>query len=150
VANWCGSCRREGRTAGELLADNVRRCVATVSKVSPQSQLCIWSDMFDPHHNAHDDFYLVNGDLAGSWEGLPRETVVVNWNHGEADKSLPFFGGRGHEQVLAGFYDDAPGQIASWLATGKNTTGVNGVMYTTWRSDFSKLEDFARAAWGGK
>jgi hypothetical protein len=112
--------------------------------------MCIWSDMFDPAHNARDDFYLVNGDLAESWEGLPREMIVVNWNHGQAAQSLPFFGGRGHEQVLAGFYDGDPRQIASWLSTGRSTRGVNGAMYTTWQGDFTQLEAFAEAAWGGK
>jgi hypothetical protein len=150
LANWCGSCRREGRTAGELLADNVRQCVLAIRRVNPSAHLCIWSDMFDPHHNAHDNFYLVNGDLAGSWLGLPKEMTVVNWNHGAAEKSLPFFGERGHTQVLAGFYDGNPRDIASWLKTGRSTTGVTGAMYTTWRNDFSQLETFAQAAWGGR
>jgi hypothetical protein len=150
VANWCDSCRKEGRTAGRLLADNVRRCVAIVREVNPDAGLCVWSDMFDPHHNAHDEFYLVNGDLAGSWEGLPREMIVVNWNHGEAAKSMSFFGERGHDQVLAGYYDHDPRQIASWLKTGATAPGAHGAMYTTWQNDFSKLEEFARAAWGQK
>ena len=32
--------------------------------------LYIWSDMFDPGHNAHDHFYEVEGTIAGSWIGL--------------------------------------------------------------------------------
>ncbi len=98
--------------------------------------------------NAHDNFYLVNGDLAGSWLGLPKEMTVINWNHGAADKSLAFFGERGHTQILAGFYDGNPRDIASWLKTGRTTTGVTGAMYTTWRNDFSQLETFAQSAWG--
>lgn len=148
VANWCDSCRQEDRTAGELLALNVRRCVAVIRKINPQAKLAIWSDMFDPHHNARQDFYLVNGDLTGSWEGLPAEMIVVNWNHEHAAQSLPFFGGRRHEQVLAGYYDSQPREIAAWLNIGRNTRGVTGVMYTTWRNDFSQLEAFAQAAWG--
>lgn len=148
VANWCDSCRKEGRTAGELLAENVRRCVATIRKANPRAQLAIWSDMFDPHHNARQDFYLVNGDLAGSWEGLPAEMIVVNWNHEKAAQSLPFFGNRGHDQVLAGYYDHDPRQIALWLKAGGATRGVTGAMYTTWSNNFSQLEAFAQAAWG--
>lgn len=148
LANWCGSCRREGRTAGQLLAENVRHCAAVVRGVNPRATLCVWSDMFDPHHNAHDNFYLVNGTLAGSWEGLPEDMVVINWNHGKASQSLPFFGARGNEQVLAGYYDQAPDRIASWLKTGSGVRGVNGAMYTTWKNNFSDLEAFARNAWG--
>ena len=152
LANWCGSCRREGRTAGEVLADNVRQCVASIRKVNPSAHLCIWSDMFDPFHNAHDNFYLVNGNLAGSWLGLPNEMTVVNWNHGAAEKSLPFFGDRGHTQVLAGFYDGNPRDIAAWLKTGRATTGVTGAMYTTdlEGTTSSTWEAFARSAWGIK
>jgi hypothetical protein len=150
VANWCDACRREGRSAGELLAENVRQTVAAIRRVNRDANLCIWSDMFDPHHNAHDGFYLVNGDLAGSWAGLTREMTVVNWNHDQAAKSLPFFGERGNRQVLAGFYDGDPQSIAGWLKTGANVSGVDGAMYTTWQNDFRQLETFARAAWGGR
>ncbi|HEX6985752.1 MAG TPA: hypothetical protein VF170_10255, partial [Planctomycetaceae bacterium] len=149
VANWCDACRKEGRTAGGLLAENVSRCAAIVKKVDPDAELCVWSDMFDPHHNARADFYLVNGDLAGSWEGLPKEMTVVNWNSGRPKESLPFFGGRGHRQVLAGYYDGDPKGIAGWLKAADGVPGVDGVMYTTWRGDFSGLEAFAEAAWGG-
>jgi hypothetical protein len=150
VANWCGSCRREGRTAGELLAENVKQVIAAVRRVNRDAHLCIWSDMFDPHHNAHDGFYLVNGDLAGSWLGLPRDMTVVNWNHDQAARSLPFFAERGHQQVLAGYYDGDPQSIAGWLKAGNNLSGVTGAMYTTWKNDFRHLETFARSAWGGK
>ncbi len=150
VANWCQSCNREGRSAGELLADNMRNCVRVIRGINVDADLCVWSDMFDPHHNAHDDFYLVNGDLAGSWEGLPEEMIIINWNHGSAEESLPFFGQRGHQQVLSGFYDNDPRDIADWIAIGGDNNGISGAMYTTWQSDFSQLETFAEAAWGGR
>ena len=31
-----------------------------IHRVNPRAGLCIWSDMFDPHHNAVDNFYLVH------------------------------------------------------------------------------------------
>ncbi len=148
VANWCDSCNREGRTAGELLAENMRNCVRVIRDINPEAELCVWSDMFDPHHNAHDDFYLVNGDLAGSWEGLPADMIIINWNHDAAAESLPFFGERGHRQVLSGFYDHDPRDIRDWLDLGGDNTGVDGAMYTTWQDDFSQLETFAESAWG--
>jgi hypothetical protein len=148
VANWCGSCNQEGRTAGELLAENMRNCVRVIRGINPEAELCVWSDMFDPHHNAHDDFYLVNGDLGGSWEGLPEEMIIINWNHGAAAESLSFFGERGHEQVLSGFYDNDPRDIPGWIEAGGSGNGVTGAMYTTWQDDFSQLETFAESAWG--
>jgi hypothetical protein len=115
------------------------------------SQVCVWSDMFDPQHNAVNDFYLVNGNLTGSWEGLPHDMIVVNWNHGKAAKSLPWFSQRGHSQVLAGYYDHDAAGITGWLKTGvESKSSVRGAMFTTWREDFSQLESFAKYAWGNK
>lgn len=148
VANWSLPEEQAAQSAGEVLANNVRRCVQIIRNINPQAQLCIWSDMFDPHHNAVKNFYLVNGDLTGSWKGLPKDMTVVNWNSGKPDHSLPFFANRGHSQVLAGYYDASPEDIRRWLAAGKNLPGITGVMYTTWKSNFTDLEKFATAAWG--
>jgi hypothetical protein len=69
--------------------------------------------------------------------------IVVNWNSGQPDRSLPFFADRGHRQILAGFYDAPVARLDPWLAAARNVHGPHGLMYTTWRSDFSKLEAFA-------
>jgi hypothetical protein len=101
--------------------------------------------MFDPHHNAIDHYYLVNGDLADSWNGLSRDVIVVNWNFGVREESLKFFADRGQQQVLAGFYDADAGQIGEWLKVVREQKirGVTGVMYTTWKQDYSQLREFA-------
>lgn len=148
MANWSEPDRRSGRSAGRQLADNVRRCAEIIRRQSPGARLCVWSDMFDPHHNAVKDYYLVNGDLAGSWEGLDPDVTIVNWNSGKPDRSLPFFAERGHSQVLAGYYDRAPEQIRGWMEKARKGPGLRGVMYTTWRGNFADLEKFAKAAWG--
>ena len=72
VANWCQACQQRGLTPGGLLADNVRQCTAILKSVNPRARIFVWSDMFDPHHNAVDQYYLVNGTLKGSWEGLSK------------------------------------------------------------------------------
>jgi hypothetical protein len=79
--------------------------VEIVRAVNPKAKLVVWSDMFDPHHNAVDRYYLVNGSLKGSWEGLPKDVAVANWNSGKAAASLKWFADRGHAQVIAGDYD---------------------------------------------
>ncbi len=150
VANWLGRGRTGDRTAGALLADNLRQTTSLVNRVNRQAKLCVWSDMFDPHHNAvKGPYYLVNGSLAGSWEGLPRGITIINWNSGKAKESMTFFDRLGHRQVLAGYYDDDPAKIRSWLEQAQGISSVKGVMYTTWRDNYSDLEAFAKAAWGG-
>lgn len=148
VANWSADEMRSNATAGKVLADNVRRCLELVHEINPQAKTAIWSDMFDPHHNAQKEpFYLVNGDLKGSWEGLSKDTLVINWNSGKPAESTQFFGDRGHSQVLAGYYDSDPAAIKVWLKASQGNR-VTGVMYTTWQSNFDDLEAFAKAAWG--
>lgn len=150
VANWTDDELKPGRSAGELLAENVRRCVEVVRRINPSARLCFWSDMFDPHHNAVKNFYLVNGDLAGSCEGLPKDAIILNWNSAKPRESLPFFANHGHEQVLAGYYDGRADSIRSWLAAGEGMPKIEGAMYTTWQHNFTQLEAFAGFAWGSK
>jgi len=150
VANWDEACRSRGLTPGELLADNVRRCVKIIRDISPDAKIWVWSDMFDPHHNAVDDYYLVNGSWAGSWEGLPSDVGIVNWANHLKGKNLKWFADRGHEQILAGYYDHEDWVIQEWLGAGEGLPGIVGAMYTTWQDDYSDLETWAAEAWGGR
>lgn len=146
VANWCAACQARNLTAGQLLADNVSRCARIAHSIDPKLDLVVWSDMFDPHHNAVADYYLVRGSLAGSWEGLPRSMLIANWNSGQAGNSLAFFAGRGHRQVLAGYYD-APALegFSTWDQAARGVPGVVGFMYTTWQARFEALGRYAEA-----
>ncbi len=142
-------CENTGKTPGEILADNVKRCTAIVRKYDPDKPVFVWSDMFDPTHNAAKTgrYYLVKGDgpWYGSWKGLPAEVTVVNW-HGFPEHrldSLEHFAKLGHKQILAGYYDADVGRIDDWLADAAKVQGVVGVMYTTWRQNYADLEKFA-------
>lgn len=144
VANWCRGCQGRKKTPGQLLAENMRRCVAAVRAIDPKAKIIVWSDMFDPNHNARAGYYLVNGTLAGSWEGVPKDVAIANWNGGKARESLKFFSGRGHEQVIAGYYDAGVKGFTRWHEAAKGVKGVTGFMYTTWRGDYSQLEAYGR------
>jgi hypothetical protein len=151
VAGQCGLCRKEGVTAGQVLAENVRRCAAMIRKIEPEAEIFVWSDMFDPHHNAVDKYYLVGSTLAGAWEGLDPSIRIANWNSGHRDQSLPFFAGRGHKQILAAYYDaaDTKAQLEGWLNSAAKVQGVEGVMYTTWQQNYKDVEAFAKVLRGG-
>lgn len=146
VANWCKACQARKLTPGALLADNARRCVAILKETIPKVQVATWSDMFDPHHNAVASYYLVNGSLEGSWKGLPPEVLIANWNSGKAKASLEWFAGRGHSQVLAGYYDgDDLTSFQTWDTAAKGVPRVAGFMYTTWQSKYGLLERYGNA-----
>ncbi len=144
LMGWDKSFEQLGMTPGQVAADNARVCVEHLRSLNAHRRIFVWSDMFDPHHNAVDNYYLVNGDLTGSWEGLDKRVAIVNWNFGVRAESLKFFADRGHQQILAGFYDADAEQIGKWLETVKTSEikGVIGVMYTTWNQDYSQLKEF--------
>jgi hypothetical protein len=146
VMNWCKACQDRRLTPGQILADNVRRCTAILRELDPKIEPVVWSDMFDPWHNAVASYYLVNGTLAGSWEGLARDVTVANWNGGKMRTSLEFFADRGHRQVIAGYYDvDDLSGFTGWDAAARGVKGVDGFMYTTWSEKFRLLEEYGRA-----
>jgi hypothetical protein len=149
VANWCRTCRKAHQTPGQLLAANVRRCVRILKDINPRVRIVVWSDMFDPFHNAVDHYFLVNGSLKGSWEGLPRDVLIANWNSDKAAASLQWFAKRGHEQVIAGYYDSDLGNFRQWDAAARGVPKVTGFMYTTWTQNYNHLEAYGRAI-GGK
>jgi hypothetical protein len=75
----------------------------------------------------------------------------MNWNFGQRDESLAFFAKRGHPQVIAGYYDGPLEDVRAWLDSAAKVKDVKGFMYTTWRNDYSKLEEVAaileKAGW---
>jgi hypothetical protein len=140
-----------GKTPGQLLAENVRKCVELVRAEDAGKPIYVWSDMFDPYHNAKKAgrYYLVKGDgpWFGSWEGLAKEVVLVNWNSDPAKRvaSLRHFADRGHRQILAGYYDGPVGAIRDWLRDARKVPGsLAGAMYTTWQNQYRDLEAFGR------
>ena len=143
VLNWCDACQKRNLDAGAILAENVKSCIQILKTVNPGGRICVWSDMFDPNHNAHGNYYLVRGDLAGSWNGLEKDVIIVPWYFGKRGESLKFFADRGHQQLIAGYYDAKPEQVTQWLEAAKNVEGVIGVMYTTWQHQYTDLERFA-------
>ncbi|HET6248807.1 MAG TPA: hypothetical protein VFE47_14010 [Tepidisphaeraceae bacterium] len=143
TCNFDEACESKKQTPGELLAANVREC----TKLLRPQKAAVWNDMFDPYHNAvKGPYYLVNGPYTNSWEGLDKDVLVVNWNHGKRDQSLKFFADRGNRQLIAGYYDNDLSEFSQWLASAKKVNGVVGYMYTTWRGDYSAIEKFAKMA----
>jgi hypothetical protein len=113
--------------------------------------------MFDPNMNAVNNYYLVEGDLTGSWTGLPADVIVMNWNLPALNTSATWFSGKNpqqpvaHQQVIAGYYDSGNGGTSATteLAQVSGIPGVLGLMYTTFADDYSQLGAFASAARAG-
>jgi len=151
VVNQCALCRSRGLTAGQLLAWNVRQAAAIIRDLRPDAGIWVWSDMFDPMHNAVDHYYAANGTLRGSWEGLDPDVGVVNWFGGLEGRNATFFAERGLRQMLAGYYDaDDTGEgIDEWLDRTARVPGIVGAMYTTWQDRYDAMDVWSSRAWGG-
>jgi len=151
VMNQCALCQSRHLTPGQLLAWNVHQAAQIIRKIRPDAEIWVWSDMFDPQHNAVDHYYAVNGSLKGSWKGLDKGIGIVNWHGGLMGKNCPFFASLGLKQILSGYYDgDEDGAaIARWLDNTKGIPGIVGAMYTTWEDRYDAMDVWARKAWGG-
>lgn len=151
VMNQCALCQSKQMTPGQLLAWNVHKAAQIIRKVRPDAEIWVWSDMFDPTHNAVDRFYLVNGSLKGSWKGLDKDVGIVNWNGGQLGKTCRFFADLGLKQILSGYYDgDEDGSgITKWIAATRGMNGIEGAMYTTWQDRYDAMDAWAQKAWGG-
>lgn len=144
VAGWCETCSKAG-TTGKILAEHIKRCTDLIKSISPEAEILVWSDMFDPYHNAKQyPYYLCKTSFDNSWEGLDKSVIIMNWNSGKRDDSLSFFAQRGHRQIIAGYYDsqNVKARLDEWLNSADKVDGVVGVMYTTWRDYYGDMKSF--------
>jgi len=135
---------------GEMLARHFRKNYDALKKYDPKAVVYTWSDMFCPGHNARPFaasgyYYLVNGNWDGSWEGLPKDVIVLNW-YSPTDANVKFFAGRGHSQVLCCFADkvDTEGlkkRIQGWFDASAGSPDILGFMYVTYATDWSKMKE---------
>src|SRR5262249_24390735 len=93
-------------------------------------------------------YYLVKGNSPwyGSWKGLDKDVVIVNWNSDAKKRlgSLRHFADLGNMQILAGYYEGPVGAFSGWSRDAEQVPGVVGAMYTTWQHQYRDLEGFAR------
>jgi hypothetical protein len=146
IGGWEPNPGGEQLTPGQMLARNAKQGYDFIKKYAPDAKVYAWSDMFNPEHNARPGLYwLVNGNWQGSWEGLPKDVIIMNW-YAPKPSGLRFFTERGHQQILCGYYDVRPeglkGNIHSWMTTAKDVPGILGFMYTTWKKRFTSLKEF--------
>lgn len=157
---WDPACVAKG-TLGEALADYATFLTELIETLDPNKPVWIWSDMFDPWVNASPNHYpyQLPDAFTGSWEGLSSDVGIMNWNaetalvdvNNETDaggterykRSFDFFHGRGHQQIYAGYYDSAVYVTRDKpIIAFAQDYGYAGVMYSTWKGDYSKLQEY--------
>ena len=108
--------------------------------------------MFDPFHNAVDQYDLVNGPLkVRGRASYPTSSSPTGTS--ARHESLKWFANRGHPQVIAGYYDvdDLSGFTdRDRVARSLGVPNVIGFMYTTWQARYDLLEAYGEALRGGR
>jgi len=141
MGGTCQACR--GRNMGELLGECVTKQAQIVHRYAPSAEVYVWSDMFDPNHNAHGNYYLVEGDYTGSWKHVPKDLIIGVWGGAPREKSLRFFADQGFKTLVACYYDaDDLKEVKDWMALAKPLPNVRGFMYTPWQRKYSLLPAF--------
>ncbi len=141
MGGTCPACR--GRDLGALLGECVTRQVAALRRHNPGVEVCVWSDMFDPHHNARGDYYLAEGDFTGSWRHVPKDLTMAVWGGAPRAESLRFFAEEGFSTLIACYYDAADlGDVRRWIELAATVPGVRGFMYTPWEKKYALLGGF--------
>jgi hypothetical protein len=141
MGGTCEACK--GKDMAQLLGQCITRQEEILRKHIPGVRVYVWSDMLDPNHNAHDNYYLVQGSFANSWKYVPRDLVMAVWGGEPRKKSLKFFEAEGFSTLVACYYD-APNldDVKGWINLAKDTKNVRGFMYTPWTRNYQLLGAF--------
>jgi hypothetical protein len=139
----CLLCRNRRLSMAEILGDCITRQRAIFKAIDPSIEVLIWSDMLDPAHNAHDNYYGVVGDFTDSWKYVPQDLTMVCWYYDIRNESLRFFSSHGFRTLGAAYYDaDDLTNPRQWLVSLRKTPHAQGIMYTTWERKYSLLGEF--------
>jgi hypothetical protein len=143
IGGFCEACKRRHLPMAQILGDCVTRQYQMIRAANPQAQVYVWSDMFDPNHNAREKYYLIDGSFDGTWKYIPKDLVIACWYYEKRDKSLDFFSKLGNKTLAGAYYDaDDLENPKGWLASLDRTPGATGIMYTTWENKYGLLAAF--------
>ena len=141
IALVAGRVRRP--TMAEILGECITNQFEMIRKANPRAEVAVWSDMLDPNHNAHANYYLVEGDFAGSWQHVPKELIIATWYFKKRRASLDHFSKLGFRTLAGAYYDgDTLDNPKGWLQELDRTPKAVGIMYTTWRNKYELLAPF--------
>ena len=139
----CGLCKASGKDQAHILGECVTKLRGIVKELCPEAEIYAWHDMFDPKHNAVEDYCQARTTYRGSWKFIPKDVIICVWGSARRAGSLKFFAKEGFRTVGACFYDiDRKADLRTWADMCRATDGCRGLVYTSWKDDFSLLPAF--------
>jgi hypothetical protein len=143
IGGFCEACKRRHLPMNQILGDCLTRQYRMIRAANPQAQVYVWSDMFDPNHNAREKYYLIDGSFLETWRYIPKDLVIACWYYEKRDQSLPFFSKLGYRTLAGAYYDaDDLENPKGWLESLDRTPSAEGIMYTTWENKYDLLAAF--------
>jgi hypothetical protein len=139
----CEACKQRHLSMAQILGDCITKQASILRRANPKAEVLIWSDMLDPNHNAHGNYYLVEGDFTGSWQYVPKDLTIVCWYYEKRNESHAFFSSHGFRALAGAYYDgDTLDNPRGWLNVLDKTPQAVGIMYTTWQNKYELLAPF--------
>ena len=139
----CEACKARKVDMAQILGDCITRQCELIRRASPGAEVFCWSDMLDPHHNAHGNYYMVEGDFSGSWQYVPKDLRIVCWYYQKRKESLAHFSNLGFKTLAGAYYDGSTLENPKgWMESLDTTPGALGIMYTTWQNKYELLGPF--------
>ena len=143
IGGFCETCKRRHLSMAQILGDCVTRQYQMIRAANPKAEVYVWSDMFDPNHNAQEKYYLVDGSFQDTWNYIPKDLIIACWYFEKRDLSLGFFSKLGYRTLAGAYYDaDDLENPKGWLQSLDRTPRATGIMYTTWENKYELLGPF--------
>jgi hypothetical protein len=148
MGGTCAACKSRGLSMARILGDCVTKQVKMIRAVNPESEIVVWSDMFDPNHNAGErsgnSYYYVPEEFTGSWNHIPKDLIVACWYFDRRVKSLAHFDSLGFRTMACCAYGGRSSvDPRKWLETMATTSGACGAMHMTYHEHYDDIEEFA-------
>lgn len=140
------ACRQHNTTPANLLGSHMQLLVGKLAEMDPDLEVGVWSDMFDPNHNARDDYYLIDGDLTGIIDMIPKSLWIMAWHSGVIQETLGDFSSRGFQTMGSNDATSSTAKTRDWAQALRDVDGA-GKMFTTWDDTYDDVHVLADYMW---
>ena len=145
IGATCETCHNSGLTAAQIFGKSVSRQYDIIKNVDSDAEVVVWSDMFDPGHNATEKPYQdVAGSLKDAAKYIPNDLIIACWYDSNkpdemsvevvkkhATATLKYFSDLGFRTISSCYYDWSKGFSTSVMPTSDLDFNTQGWLSAT-------------------